>query len=72
MEAPLNTYPRTPWTLSDGRVIELVTPEEFAVLADGTALVSILSQEVVKGVDYIDDDTRAGFLAFGLLKAVSS
>ena len=44
----------------------LITPEEFAELPDGTELTSILGSKAIKGQDYIDDDTRAGHLAFGV------
>lgn len=51
----------------DGRILELVTPEEFEALPDGTVLYSIIGERVTKGVDDIDDDTRAGYIAFGRL-----
>ena len=54
------------WKLDDGRKITLVTPHEFAQLPDGTALIAIDGERVVKGTDYIDNDTRGGYLAFGL------
>jgi hypothetical protein len=54
------------WTLEDGRVIYLLTPERFHALVDGTKLICIDGEEVIKGKDYIDMDTRFGHLAFGV------
>jgi hypothetical protein len=53
-----------PWRVS--YVIELQTPDQIAALPDGTVLRSISGEVVVKGRDYIDDDTRAGRTAYGL------
>jgi hypothetical protein len=50
-----------------GKVIYLVTPEEFAKLPKGTPLLSINGREVVKGIHYVDGDTRGGYLAYGVL-----
>ncbi len=47
--------------------ISLLSVEEFNRLPDGTRLVSIFGEEFIKGRDTIDDDTRGGRLAFGLL-----
>ena len=63
----LNAKPQNAWTLDDGRVIYLLTPERFATLADGTAVVCISGETMIKGTDYIDGDTRFGHLAFGTL-----
>lgn len=38
----------------------LLTPEEFETLPDGAKMTSIMKENVVKGVDYIDGDTRFG------------
>lgn len=46
--------------------IWLMTPNELAQLPDGTELVCINGQTVVKGIDNIDDDTRGGYLAYGV------
>lgn len=51
-----------------GKRVLLQTPEEFAQLPDGTELYSIMGKRAVKGVDEIDDDTRGGHLAFGILQ----
>lgn len=39
---------------------------EFEQLPDGIELTSISGTKVTKGVDYIDQDTRFGYLAFGV------
>ncbi len=44
----------------------LFTPAEIALLPDGIELESIGGHKVVKGRDYIDDDTRFGHTAFGV------
>lgn len=58
-------FDRAPWELPDGRMIDLITPSEFHTIEVGAVLTSIRGEEVVKGIDYIDQDVRAGFLAFG-------
>jgi hypothetical protein len=45
----------------------LLTPEEFALVPDGTTLVCINGKTKIKGEGYIDQDTRAGYIAWGLL-----
>ena len=57
----------TNWKLKDGRTIVLQTPAEFSTLPNGTILYDIFGERYVKGQDYIDNDTRGGHLAFGLL-----
>lgn len=59
------------WTLKDGRILLLLTEEQLNALPDGTRLVSIAGQEVEKGVDYIDLDTRGGWLAYGHVSIAS-
>lgn len=44
----------------------LFTPEEFHKLPDGTELVSINGFKAVKGKDPIDQDTRFGYIAYGV------
>lgn len=46
----------------------LLTLEEFTELPNGVKLMCIDDTFAVKGVDYIDDDTRFGCLAYGLTK----
>ncbi len=50
-----------------GKDISLLSVEEFTRLPDGTRVVSIFGEEKIKGRDYIDNDTRGGRLAYGLL-----
>lgn len=46
----------------------LLCPEsQFASLPDGIALYSIFGDVKVKGRDYIDEDTRGGCLAYGII-----
>jgi len=54
------------WTLENGEKIDLVTQEEFDALPMGTELTCINNKKVVKGKDYIDNDTRFGYLAYGI------
>lgn len=45
----------------------LLTQSEFNRLPDGTVLTSISGKTVIKGVNHIDLDVRAGYLAFGVV-----
>lgn len=54
------------WTLDDGNKIYLITPEEYKKLPDGTKLIDIFGETFIKGIDIIDQDTRFGYIAFGL------
>lgn len=62
------------WTLDDGKVITLLTPEEYKSLSNGTKLTSIFGESAIKSstsnlhgdVNYIDQDTRAGYLSWGI------
>lgn len=56
---------RPTWNLDDGRVIELLRPEELNDQPLGTVLLSIMGKRAVVGSDPIDGDTRAGYLAYG-------
>jgi hypothetical protein len=47
----------------------LLTPDEYDLLPDGVTLVCIDGKTGVKGIDYIDQDTRAGYIAWGLLNS---
>lgn len=51
-----------------GRQIKLLTPEELKELPKGTVLHDIFGEKFVYGQDHIDDDTRGGHLAFGILQ----
>lgn len=46
--------------------MNLLTPEEYEALPDGTRLENIFGAIKTKGVDYIDQDIRGGYIAFGL------
>jgi len=56
------------WKLDTGEILYLLTPEQFKLLPDGTTLLSINYNVGIKGLDKIDQDTRYGYLAWGLLK----
>ena len=45
----------------------LFTPEEFNQLPDGIRLICINGSEVVKGQNYIDMDTRFGYMSYGVI-----
>lgn len=47
----------------------LLRPEHLPRVPDGAALVSIMGEVRIKGLDEIDTDTRGGCLAVGLLDA---
>ena len=51
-----------------GRTINLLTEKEFEELPNGALVVDIFGCEAIKGKDYIDNDTRGGYLAFGILQ----
>ena len=55
-----------PWTLPNGIVIHLLTPEEFEALPKGTNVISIMGEREIKGSGYeFDMDTRGGRTAWG-------
>ena len=43
----------------------LITPKQFEHVPDGYELTSISGNKLVKGRDYIDDNIRYGYLAYG-------
>jgi hypothetical protein len=49
----------------EGSKLALLTPKEFEELPEGTKVYDIFGFPAVKGRDYIDQDTRGGYLAFG-------
>lgn len=55
------------WTLDDGRVIRLVTPDQLKNLAPGTKVLDIFGEVGVVGQTVLDDDTRFGYTAWGHL-----
>lgn len=56
------TYKMAPWD----ETLYLFTPEEYNQLPDGVELTSIGGKKVIKGKDYVDQDTRFGHLAYGV------
>lgn len=52
---------------SDDSQLRLCPADQFANLPRGIALWSISGTVHVKGRDYIDDDTRGGMLAYGII-----
>ena len=56
------------WDGLSGRNLWLLTPAEFEKVPDGTLLDCIIpGKEAVKGKDPIDEDTRGGHLAYGVI-----
>lgn len=49
-----------------GQFIYLLTPDALRDLPDGTEVIGIFGDVKIKGVDYLDDDTRGAFTAWGL------
>lgn len=49
--------------------IELLTLEEFKALPSGTKLIDIFGEERAKD-DKTDDDTRGGYVAYGLASSL--
>lgn len=66
---PQSRKQNSPWSDRQSDPLWLLTTTEYDALPDGTELVSINGQRKVKGTDYIDQDTRAGFIAWGLLES---
>jgi hypothetical protein len=70
------TGPDVPWTPASyarqnswptsGDTLWLLTPMELEVTPKGTILTSIMDNKKIVGHDYIDTDTRAGYLAYGM------
>jgi len=56
------------WKLKNGQTITLLTPAQLAQEPPGSVLTTIDGTTVVVGQDYIDEDTRAGYTAFGKLE----
>lgn len=49
------------------KVLLLCPLSDYPNVPSGTAMYSITGEKKVKGTDYIDDDTRGGCMAFGIL-----
>lgn len=64
-----------PWKVEGKFILQLLTPEEYRMLPMGTMLGSILGNRRIKSEDsdipksenYIDQDTRFGRLAYGVI-----
>ena len=54
---------------SGAAALWLLRPEHLPLIPDGTVLVSIRVATAIVGDDQIDDDTRGGYLAWGVLDA---
>lgn len=54
------------WSKTSG--VLLVPAVLWDQIPDGVELTCIDGRTVIKGKDYIDDDTRAGLLAYGIKK----
>lgn len=57
------------WSDRQSDPLWLLTPAELAEMPDGTELVCINGSRNVVGTDDIDDDTRGGYIAYGLLES---
>lgn len=55
------------WSDRQDDPLWLLTPAELEQMPEGTVLVCISGERKVVGVDYIDGDTRGGYIAHGLL-----
>lgn len=51
----------------DGKGLLLIPLHLFDKIPNGMVLTSISGEKKTKGKDYIDDDTRGGMLAYGIL-----
>lgn len=54
------------WSDEGENSLWLLTPAEFKKIPDGTVLECIDGKFKKVGIDYIDDDTRFGHLAYGV------
>lgn len=50
----------------------LLTLEEFNQLPYGVQLQCVTGLTVIKGLNFVDDDTRGGCLAYGLTKELAN
>ena len=55
------------WDDVGGEQLWLLTPLEFSKLPDGTKLTCIDGKKAINGKNYIDQDTRFGQIAWGLI-----
>ena len=74
MANDVDKFPRAAWEVRGGSMnrikLSLVTPAELKTLPTGTVLYDIFGVHHVVGEDDIDEDTRGGFTAFGVLEDV--
>lgn len=52
--------------------MNLLTIDEYKRLPNGTKLISISGKRAIKGTDYVDLDTRCGFIAWSIDPAMIS
>lgn len=57
-----------PWDRTDDP-LWLLTPDELKLVPNGATLHCISNETVVVGTDKIDNDTRFGLLAYGVLES---
>ena len=62
MLVPLSYTNGNPWSGD----LWLLTVTELHAIPDGTVVTSIMGNTKVKGLDEIDEDTRFGYVAWGL------
>ena len=63
---PQSFVNQNPWDEPDVPVLWLLTPVELEVTPPGTILTSVMGNKAVVGQDFIDTDTRFGYVAYGL------
>ena len=61
---------KQPYELKDKRVIHLIHIDDYKSIPNGTVLTDIFGEDCIVGKDYIDLDTRGGYLAYGILDEV--
>ena len=61
---PHSRINQNPWDKSSDP-LWLLTPKEYEQVPNGTPFECISGQQVIKGIDYIDQDSRFGYIAFG-------
>jgi hypothetical protein len=54
------------WEDNGENSLWLLTPDELTKIPDGTVLECINGKKYTVGIDIIDDDTRFGYLAYGV------
>lgn len=64
--APKSFLSRNVWNLKDETELWLLTQKELDMVPDGMVITCIDGTRATKGVDNIDNDTRFGYLAFGI------